>query len=91
MADAVRKRVVVSGVVQGVWFRASTHEAATHRGLAGWVRNLPDRSVEAVFEGRVDAVDDMVAWCRIGPERALVERVEVAEETPEGLTAFSIR
>ncbi|MDP2181067.1 MAG: acylphosphatase [Actinomycetota bacterium] len=91
MADIVRKRVVVRGVVQGVWFRAATRDAALKRGISGWVRNLPDRSVEAVFEGASDAVDSMVAWCRTGPERAIVERVEVAEETPEGLLGFSVR
>lgn len=91
MTGTVRKRVIVSGVVQGVFFRASTRKQALRRGVAGWVRNLPDSSVEAAFEGAPDAVDDMVAWCRTGPERAVVERVEVTEESPEGLSGFAVR
>ena len=87
----MRKRVVVTGIVQGVWFRGSTVDAASRLPVAGWVRNLPDGSVEAVFEGPVEAVDAMVTWARSGPPNAVVERVEVVDEPPEGLRAFSIR
>jgi acylphosphatase len=90
VADRVRKRVVVEGVVQGVWFRASTRETAARLGLDGWVRNLPDGSVEAVFEGEPDAVDQAVAWCRVGPPRAMVRSVQVAEEAPEDLVGFRV-
>lgn len=87
----VRSRVVVDGRVQGVWFRASTRDAASRLGVAGWVRNLPDGSVEAVFEGEPGAVSRAVEWARTGPERALVTSVEEYGETPEGLSGFEIR
>lgn len=61
------------------------------RGVSGWVRNLPDRSVEAVFEGPPDSVSAVVDWCRSGPPHAVVASVEVTEESPEGLIGFSIR
>lgn len=91
MPHAVRKRVVISGLVQGVWFRASAREEAALQGVAGWVRNLPGGQVEAVFEGEPDAVDRMVSWARSGPPRARVEHVDVTEEQPEGLAGFSVR
>lgn len=91
MSTVVRRHVWVSGIVQGVFFRASTIEEARRLDLGGWVRNLPDGRVEAVFEGPEGAVEAAVAWCRRGPERAVVERVEVAEEDPEGLRGFSAR
>jgi len=91
MTDNERRRVVVSGVVQGVWFRGSTQSEAERLGVSGWVRNLPDGSVEAVFEGPGEAVDSMVAWTRTGPPRAIVERVDVTREQPEGASGFSIR
>lgn len=86
-----RRRVIVSGLVQGVFFRDSTRRAAAVHGVAGWVRNLPDGTVEAVFEGDADAVARMVAWARRGPSRAVVEKVQVYDEPPERLTGFSIR
>jgi acylphosphatase len=87
-----RVRVLVSGVVQGVWFRESTRAEADRRGIAGWVRNLPDGRVEAAFEGPGAAVEAMVAWCHRGPERASVERVEAHAEEPQGETGpFSVR
>ncbi|MFZ5762363.1 MAG: acylphosphatase [Thermodesulfobacteriota bacterium] len=87
-----RVRVRIEGVVQGVYFRAHTEEEAIRLGLAGWVRNLPDSSVEALFEGREEAVARMVAWCHHGPARAMVRRVSVQEEPArEGLTGFTIR
>jgi acylphosphatase len=79
-----RMRVLVSGTVQGVWFRESTREEADRHGVAGWVRNLPDGRVEAVFEGPALAVEAMVAWCHRGPKDAAVERVEATSEPPQG-------
>jgi acylphosphatase len=87
----VRRRAVVHGRVQGVFFRDSVRRLAGQRGVAGWARNAPDGTMEAVFEGDHDAVDRLVAFCRDGPRGAQVERVDVAEEEPEGLTDFSIR
>lgn len=79
-----RVRVLIKGRVQGVFFRAYTRDAATLEGLAGWVRNLPDGRVEAVFEGDAESVERMVAWCRQGSPLSRVERVEVHEEVYEG-------
>jgi acylphosphatase len=87
----VRKRVVVHGRVQGVFFRDTTRRIAASRGVAGWVRNNPDGSVEAVFEGEPDAVAALVGFAREGPRGAIVERVEVRDEPPEGLAGFLIR
>jgi acylphosphatase len=89
--DVIRRRVVVHGSVQGVFFRDSTRRAAQERGVAGWVANQPDGSVEAVFEGSPDAVRSMVAFAREGPRSAVVERVDESEEEPEGLSGFSVR
>ena len=86
-----RKRVVVDGYVQGVFFRDSCQREAARVGVAGWVRNRNDGAVEAVFEGADDAVDAMVRWCRTGPPRARVERVQVVDEGPEGLTRFTVK
>lgn len=88
--DRVRKRVWVAGRVQGVWFRESCRRTALHHGVAGWVRNLPDGRVEAVFEGPEPAVGTLVDWCRTGPRRALVTRVEVRPETPDDLAGFEV-
>ena len=79
-----RVRVYVSGRVQGVFFRDSTRERAQRLGVSGWVRNLPDGRVEAVFEGEAGAVDEMVRWCHEGPPHARVEGVEVREEPVSG-------
>lgn len=87
---SVRRHVWVRGRVQGVWFRQATTEQANRLGVAGWVRNLPDGRVEAVVEGTKPAVDAMVAWCRRGPELALVDDVTVVEEPPQGLTDFLV-
>jgi acylphosphatase len=86
-----RRRVVVHGRVQGVWFRDSVRERAEARGVAGWASNRRDGAVEAVFEGSPDAVDRLVDFCRTGPPRADVERVDVSEEEPESLSGFAIR
>jgi acylphosphatase len=82
--------VFVSGMVQGVSFRWYTVQEARARGIGGFVRNLPDGRVEAVFEGPDDAVEQMVAWCGHGPRYARVTGVEVGYEEPEGLFEFDI-
>jgi acylphosphatase len=82
---------VVSGHVQGVWFRESCRREAEARDVAGWVANRADGTVEAVFEGREPAVAEVVAWCRTGPPRAVVAAVDVSEEQPEGLVGFRVR
>jgi len=87
----IRRRVTVHGSVQGVGFRFSVARAAQSRGVAGWVSNRPDGTVEAVFEGEPEAVDSLVRLCRGGPRGAVVDRVEVVEEEPEGLRSFRIR
>ncbi|MEJ7633173.1 acylphosphatase [Aeromicrobium sp.] len=87
----IRRRVVVRGTVQGVFFRASCRDEAWAQGVRGWVSNRPDGAVEAVFEGDRDAVMTMVAWSGHGPPQAVVENVEVTEEDPRGLSDFSVR
>jgi acylphosphatase len=87
----VRKRVLVTGWVQGVWFRESCREQAVAAGVTGWVRNLADGRVEAVFEGTEPAVDRVVRWCHEGPRRARVDGVEVTSEAPIGETGFRVR
>ncbi|MBI4584661.1 MAG: acylphosphatase [Planctomycetes bacterium] len=82
--EAARARVVIEGIVQGVGFRAHTVRQAERRCLSGWVRNRDDGAVEAVFEGRREAVEDMIAWCRQGPPYARVDGVEVSWEQPAG-------
>jgi acylphosphatase len=86
----IRRRVIVRGRVQGVFFRDTCRREAASRGVNGWVRNLPDRSVEAVFEGPEDAVEAMVAWARRGPDLAEVTAVEVMEEAPQGERRFRV-
>ena len=86
-----RARVVVRGSVQGVFFRTETRDRARSLGVAGWVRNVPDGTVEAVFEGNDEKVDSMVEWCRRGPSGASVEHVDVEWVEPEGEAGFSIR
>lgn len=88
---SIRRRVVVYGHVQGVFFRDSTRDRAQSRGVAGWVTNRPDGAVEAVFEGDADAVQSMVRFASEGPGRADVADVEVSEEEPEGLSGFDVR
>jgi acylphosphatase len=91
MADVVRKRVVVHGDVQGVFFRDTARREAGAHAVAGWVRNTPEGTVEAVFEGAADAVDSMVAFAGRGPRGAQVERVDVSDEEPERLSGFEVR
>jgi acylphosphatase len=87
----IRRRVVVHGRVQGVFFRDSARQRARQHGVSGWVRNNWDGTVEAVFEGEPEAVDRLVEFCRQGPRGAEVERVEVVDEQPEGLAGFDVR
>jgi acylphosphatase len=91
MSDVVRQRVVVSGQVQGVFFRDSTRREATRRGVAGWVCNRRDGAVEAVFEGARSEVEALVSFCRSGPRGAVVSDVTTSDEEPEGLTDFEVR
>jgi acylphosphatase len=87
----VRRRVVVHGRVQGVFFRESTRRLALERGVAGWVRNTWEGTVEAVFEGSPADVERLVEFVHRGPGGARVERVEELEEDEEGLTGFAVR
>jgi acylphosphatase len=87
---AVRVRVVVSGRVQGVFFRASCSDEARRRGVGGWVRNLPDGRVEAAFEGEEPQVAAMVDWCRHGPPGARVDAVVTQVEEPVGTASFGV-
>lgn len=89
--DMVRRHVTVKGEVQGVFFREGTRRRATEAGVAGWVANRRDGSVEAVFEGPREAVEELVEFCREGPTAAAVEKAEVEEQPPEGLTGFDVR
>jgi acylphosphatase len=91
VSDVVRARCLVSGRVQGVFFRAATAQEAAARGVRGWARNLPDGSVEVVFEGARSAVDEMIRWCHSGPPMASVDEVQVVWEEARGDAAFSIR
>jgi len=86
----VRYRVLVSGRVQGVFFRDTCRRMAVENGVGGWVRNLPDGRVEAVFEGKPDDVQRLVDWARHGPRHAAVTDVWVRAEQPEGLDTFDI-
>ena len=88
MAERVRRRVVVHGLVQGVFFRESLRRLAAERGVAGFARNLPDGTLEAVFEGQEEAVRELVEFAHVGPPDAEVERLEVIEQPPEGLSGF---
>ena len=83
--------MIVHGWVHGVGFRVFVARAAQSRGLAGWVRNRPDSTVEAVLEGEPDPVESVVELCRTGPRAADVTRVEIADEQPEGLRRFEVR
>jgi acylphosphatase len=86
MSDAKRIHVIVEGRVQGVFFRAFTRDEALRLGLAGWVRNRPNGSVEALVEGEKSAVEKMVQWFHQGSPNSIVEKVQLTEETPVGDT-----
>jgi acylphosphatase len=87
----IRYRVLVSGRVQGVFFRDTLRRLAEQQGVTGWVRNLPDGRVEAVLEGPAEDVGRLVEWAHHGPRHAVVDRVEVQPEPPQGLGTFRIR
>jgi acylphosphatase len=87
----VRYRVLISGRVQGVFFRDTARRLAEESGVAGWVRNLPDGRVEAVFEGPDEEVRKLVEWAHSGPPWAVVDDVAVQSEPPEGLAAFLVK
>jgi acylphosphatase len=87
----IRRRVAVRGHVQGVFFRETTRRRALEAGVAGWVRNAADSSVEAVFEGEREAVDRLLAFVQDGPRGARVDWVDVEREEPEGLVGFDVR
>jgi acylphosphatase len=92
MSDrSVRRRVLVRGRVQGVFFRDATRREASRAGVAGWVSNRPDGTVEAVFEGAPEAVERLVGFAGRGPRGADVEGVETQPEEPEGLSGFEVR
>jgi len=82
--------VWISGIVQGVWFRAHTEKKAQQSGSTGWVRNLPDGRVEAVFEGPKEVVEEMIEWCNQGSPNARVDDVAVIWEKPAYLPEFKI-
>lgn len=86
----IRRRVTLTGRVQGVFFRDSCRREALAKGVVGWVRNRGDGAVEAALEGEEEAVDLMVAWMRAGPRQASVEAVDVREEEPVGEHDFTI-
>ena len=87
----IRRRVVVSGQVQGVFFRDTCRRQARAYGVTGWVRNCPDGTVEAVFEGESEDVEAMIEWVRKGPPTAQVDRVAVTEEQAVGERSFQVR
>jgi acylphosphatase len=89
--DTIRRRVTISGEVQGVFFRETARRKATEAGVAGWITNRPDGRVEAVFEGPAEAVEEIVEFCRVGPTAATVESVDVETEEAEGLSGFDVR
>ncbi len=89
--ERIRRRLVVHGQVQGVFYRDSTRHAARNEGVSGWAANRSDGSVEVVLEGPAEAVESVVGYCRQGPSSADVQAVDEHEETPEGLSGFQIR
>jgi acylphosphatase len=91
MSAMVRRRVIVHGEVQGVFFRDTARQKAQDAAVSGWVRNRGDGAVEAVFEGEDERVDRVVEFMRVGPDRAKVVNVEVVDEEPQGLDGFDVR
>jgi acylphosphatase len=89
--ERIRRRLVVRGRVQGVFFRDSTQERARAAGVGGWVRNLDDGSVEIVLEGPSEAVEGVARFCESGPSHASVDHVDSRQEPPEGLDRFEVR
>ncbi|GAB4175312.1 MAG: acylphosphatase [Geothermobacteraceae bacterium] len=92
MNDKTRVHLVISGKVQGVWYRASTREAAVKLGVTGWVRNLPDGRVEAVAEGDRKQLEQLIAWCRQGPPAARVDDIVIDwQQADNSFSDFSVR
>ena len=91
MSERTRAHVFVTGTVQGVYYRANTRDTAREMGVDGWVKNLPDGRVEAVFEGPENDVESMVEWCHDGSPAAEVADVDVEYEAPTGKDGFEIR
>ena len=91
MSASVARNVVISGSVQGVFFRDTLRRRAVARGVSGWVRNRPDGTVQAQLEGAPDAVAELVLWCRSGPRGAEVEDLQVSVAEPEGGDRFVVR
>ncbi|MEA5580814.1 acylphosphatase [Nodularia harveyana UHCC-0300] len=87
----VRAHVFISGRVQGVGYRYATVDTASQLGLSGWVQNLPDNRVEAVFEGALVIVEEMLRWCHTGPSAAVVQNIVIEYEQPEHLRGFEVR
>lgn len=87
----VRVHVIISGKVHGVFYRASTRDKAVRLGVSGWVKNIYDGRVEAVFCGEKNKVEQMIKWCHKGPSYAKVDNVEITWEEPKGLERFEIR
>jgi acylphosphatase len=86
--EVVRRRVLVSGRVQGVFYRASAEREAARLGVGGFARNLPDGRVELQVEGPADAVDALIQWARLGPPRARVDTIAVEDAEPRGERTF---
>ncbi|SEH15578.1 acylphosphatase [Natronorubrum sediminis] len=91
MAERTRVHVFVTGTVQGVYYRANTRDTAREKGVDGWVKNLEDGRVEAVFEGDESTVEEMVEWCHTGSPAAAVDDVDATYEEPQGADGFEIR
>jgi acylphosphatase len=89
--DTIRRHLIVHGMVQGVFYRDSTREAAENEGVGGWAANRDDGTVEVVLEGASEAVESVIGYCRTGPMSADVTSVDVTEEEPEGLSGFEAR
>ena len=89
--ETIRRRVIVHGKVQGVFFRDSVRETAENEGVSGWAANRDEGTVEVVLEGAAEAVESVIGFCRIGPMSADVSSIDVSEEEPEGLSAFETR
>lgn len=89
-SGVIRVHIFVSGRVQGVGYRASTWDMAQLLKLKGWVRNLRDGRVEAVFEGTKTQVEEMLRWCYQGPPAAAVENIEIEYEPPQGHQSFEV-
>lgn len=89
--ERTRAHVFITGTVQGVYYRSNTRDAARERGLGGWVRNLEDGRVEAVFEGSEASVEEMIEWCYTGSPAANVESVDTEYEEPDNIEDFDVR